>query len=128
MSDHEDWIAAARRRCEASMPGDWVVHRFDRSSGEIAYQVQALDYRPGADDEIDDVLATINDHRNPKARATAEFIAAARTDLPRALDLVVAADAIIKAMAEAERPYREPPTKEVRALIATYEKLRRGEP
>jgi len=73
----EDWeLAQARARCNAATPGPWCC---------VGGDIHEVDPGPGASSYIGEA-----DEHN------ARFIAAARTDLPRALDEIEYQRAIIK--------------------------------
>ncbi len=90
MSDVKDWVSETRARCEAATEGPWrwpddgTVGTVECRGGDCLAQVQ--DHLPGSRVE-----------RQERRQENARFIASARTDLPRALSVVEAADALAKA-------------------------------
>lgn len=80
-----DWIAQARARCEQATPGPWSRHDFGYPGQEepssIVVHAGRFDWRSIEEGGFVAMTPAWDAQENDNA----EFIAAARTDLPRAL-------------------------------------------
>lgn len=90
---------AARARCEAATPGPW--EKYDQNDGmEMVFGALwciANDaYMNPPDEDSDDPWEAVDIMIATGIEADADFIAAARTDLPAALDALDAKDAEIE--------------------------------
>lgn len=109
----KDWLEELRARCEAATPGPWETDDEDNgiagpNGGLVAF------VHPYANTHT--VIASGEEW----SHADAAFIAAARTDLPRALAVIEKADAVFEAMDDVEVPWP------VLKALAAYRKARHG--
>lgn len=84
------WLAEAKKRCDEATPGPW---RTPGGDGTLDYLIETealLSCREGYvyGDEI-----IVNDYET--AKKDLQFIAHARTDLPKALDMLVRAKSLL---------------------------------
>lgn len=93
MSDTPDWAAAARARCEAATPGPWADRKDSQHSGSVLVEENGQ--------WVETVARVYCGAMKGHGPANAEFIAAARTDLPHALACVEAADRLVALLDEA---------------------------
>lgn len=94
----DDWTTEARARCEAATPGPWddVI-----SSWHVRTLREGVDFICEMVDADDGTSGPFG-NPGPQTSANKAFIAAARADLPRALAVVEAADALVAALATAD--------------------------
>lgn len=121
-----DWLAEAKALCDAATRGPWRHPEDDGTIGSVECSrgtvAQVQQCAPGM----------TRREANEQRQRDAEFIASARTDLPRALAVVEAADALaaaVDALAEAERYHVGDWDKyydSMYAALAAYRKARGG--
>lgn len=91
-------VAAVRARAEAATPGPWrVVEEHGRDIADEGWSQVTIQSEVGLRDEVAEV---IDDERTDE---NAEFIAAARADVPALLDALAAANAEIARLYELRR-------------------------
>lgn len=94
MSNKQDWVAEALARCEAATPGPWR-NSSGKGSGAVSSNAAGCAiYINTCGVELRDTVE--------RWHLDAAFIAAARTDLPRALAAVQVADVLAEAADKAE--------------------------
>lgn len=83
MSTKKDWVELAMERCEAATPGPWRAVDGDDMEGAVIEK---------ANDAEAEHMRRVAQADGYEENENADFIAHARTDLPRALAAVRAAD------------------------------------
>jgi hypothetical protein len=126
MSDKpKDWVQEARRRCDRATPGPWrryIGPPANAHAGEFRRGARTITGGPGDTLVADDPSLpgrVIETAGWTYCTENAAFIEIARTHLPRALDVIEAADALVKALADNERD------RFITEALAAYKAVRR---
>lgn len=112
-----EWLAEAKKRCEQAMPSPWYV-KDDPEPKYLPLIARCLQASIMGHPDLRQGIAWTVGLGDPADKNNAEFIAHARTDLPKALALLERAQAVIQAaqaIYEADDVYVVNPKAEVDA-------------